>query len=270
MFRGMANQLTRGLVLKRKLPQRVGGISIFVSPVAALSYLKYDIGNVNTIPQLIDAADMFVKEGDVVWDIGANVGIFSYVSAWKAGRNGRVVAVEADTFLVELMQKTNEIQDYGKISKVDVIPAAVSSKCGFARLSIAGKGRGANHLENVKGSTQTGRIQRKNWVCAITLDSILEEFPAPNVIKIDVEGAEYEVLLGAKRVLTEYKPLMIIEVMSEFSEKVAELLRPFGYVFYDMDNPGSAAVEMPAYNTIAVPSDLELDIENIASNYKLN
>jgi hypothetical protein len=87
----------------------------------------------------------------------------------------------------------------------------------------------------------------------MTLDSILDLRPAPDFLKIDVEGAELEVLRGAKRLLG-IGPTMLIEVGSEHSGEVAELLGPYGYRFFDAEDATFSECELPPYSTLASTS----------------
>ena len=73
-----------------------------------------------------------------------------------------------------------------------------------------------------------------------TLDTFIEENFTENkidLIKIDVEGFEYQVLIGAKDTLTKYNPIIIIESFNDKFEKVNSLLNKYGYEkFKDLPN----------------------------------
>lgn len=85
---------TRSWILRRHLPENFGRTPIYVSPSSGLRYLFRRMAKVD--PCLLAMAKTYVKPGMVVWDIGANVGLFSFASAWLAGSTGHVVAVEPD------------------------------------------------------------------------------------------------------------------------------------------------------------------------------
>jgi Methyltransferase FkbM domain len=72
------------------------------------------------------------------------------------------------------------------------------------------------------------------------LDSILVNEKRVDLIKIDVQGHEYEVLTGAKDVLTSFKPLVLIEIDNRKSSfeaaRIWKLLTSYGYEFYDFAN----------------------------------
>lgn len=267
MLRELLLNITQGKVYKRKLPQRVGGGVIYVSPLAALSYLKRDMDEMTGLSYLFDVADMFVVPGDCVWDIGANMGVFAFAGAYKAGRSGRVVAVEPDVMLVDILQRSRDIQS-GSNAPVEIIPAAISDHANLLRLNIAGKGRAANYLETAQGSTQVGDILAGNWVCCISLDSLLDKFPAPSLIKIDVEGAELDVLKGASKIIAEYQPKIICEVRDNLAGEITNMLRDAGYVFYDLENMTAGRIDSVVYNTLAVPVAASAKVYKTIMEYK--
>ena len=88
----------------------------------------------------------------------------------------------------------------------------------------------------------------------ITLDWLLEQGVAPNVLKIDVEGAESNVLRGAKRVLAEAQPVVLIEVYEDSRPEVTEMLLRNDYKLYDWDAKPRVRIEKACFNTLAVPS----------------
>lgn len=93
-FRRLAERLSRGRVLKRHLPREFGGGSVYVTPDAALRFWRQNLYKAD--PMLFDAARELVRPGDVVWDVGANVGLFSFATAALAGPTGQVLAIEPD------------------------------------------------------------------------------------------------------------------------------------------------------------------------------
>ena len=87
----------------------------------------------------------------------------------------------------------------------------------------------------------------------ITLDWLLEQGVAPHVLKIDVEGAECNVLKGAMRVLAEAQPVVLIEVYEKSADEVLELLLRNGYSLFDWDSSPRAQMDRACFNTLAVP-----------------
>jgi FkbM family methyltransferase len=197
-------------------------------------------------------AARLVKPGMTVWDIGANVGLFAFAAAFAAGPAGRVLAVEADNWLAELLRRSARTAPPA-YAPVEVLAAAVSDTPDPVEFFIARRGRAGNHLGSVPGSTQTGGTREVRRVDAVTLDGLLARSPAPRVLKIDTEGAELLCLRGAGRLLSEARPVLLCEVGDDNATAVGRLLHDYGYTLFDAENPDGPSVGRPAWNTLAVP-----------------
>jgi FkbM family methyltransferase len=153
----------------------------------------------------------------VVYDIGANVGIYSVLACRTVGINGRVFAFEPST--TNLFYLNSNIRA-NRFSNCEVIPQAVSDTNGIVQFE-SGKGSCLGKISTA------GSIQ----VPTISLDSFVANGkPFPNVMKIDVEGAEYEVLTGAQTVISKARPVIFLATHGEeIHTKCCNLLRDFGY-----------------------------------------
>lgn len=252
MFRTLLERVSRRVVLRRRLPVRVGGQYIYVSPDAALKFWKRDLDR--TDPALFDWAAEFINPGDVVWDVGANVGLFSFAAASRCGPDGQVLAIEADLRLIEILRRSARSPG-ANTAPVTVLPVAISDQVGVAEFVIATRGRSANHLADTAGSSQAGGVRETVMAMTVTLDWLLERFPAPNVLKIDVEGAEHKVLQGAQKLLATHPPNLLCEVHAENRQTVADLLGAHGYTMFDLDalRNERTSLQLPAFNTLALP-----------------
>lgn len=236
MFRRFAERLLGGFVLVRQLPPASGGGRIVVSArVGGLKYLfksprRWD-------PELQRISALMVSPGDRVWDIGANVGLFALAAMHHAGAEGEVLAIEADHEAASLLFATARRAPPG----LTVLPIAVGETDGFVRFAIARRARAANAIEGY-GSTQTGGVLELRTLPSCCLDSLLAQFPPPTVLKIDVEGAEVAVLRGATRLLREFRPKIYCEISGQTRADATALLQSFGYVTYDGESFGTAAV----------------------------
>ena len=241
---------TRDLVVKRRLPADVGASRIYVSPSCGLRFLSKPLGEVD--PTLFRLARELVHEGDVVWDVGANVGLFTFAAAHRCGSAGAVLAAEADEWLVGLLRRSSALQPRGA-APVTVVAAAIAAADGPRSFSLARRSRAANHLAGY-GTSQTGGERESREVMAVTLDSLLHSHRPPSVVKIDVEGAELEVLSGARRVLETHRPLVLCEVGAACEAQVTSLLKSLGYSLFDGEKgPPFPPVATAAWNTIARP-----------------
>lgn len=235
-LRRLVEVASRGVVLRRRLPARFGSTTLYVSPECGLRYWRLDLGKID--PVLLELVERCVRPGDVVWDVGANVGLFAFAAAHRAAR---VLALEPDPWLAGLLERTAEY-----FPNVSVIRAAVADYCGQGALHIARRARGSNFLLG-QGSSQSGGTRCLAEVRVLTLDS-LDEAP-PNVLKIDVEGGELAVLQGATRLLAESVPTLICEVAKENASAVTARLRD--YTLFDAES--GTRVNTAVWNTVAVP-----------------
>ena len=236
MFRQVLKRLGRGVVLKRRLPVEFGRAPILVTPEAMLSYWKPNLEKVD--PYLLSMVRRLVRPQMTVWDIGANVGLFSFAAATIASR---VVAVEADTFLANLVHRSSLLNGL----PVTVIPVAVAAELGVVELRISEQGRASNSL-NGEGPSQTA--------VAITLNWMLERLPAPQLVKIDVEGMESEVLRGASNVLRQ-RPAILCEVTCNH-DAVNEFLRAADYTLFAARAPNQMPLQRPSVETLALPREV--------------
>ena len=161
----------------------------------------------------------FVRPGDVVYDLGAHVGFHTLLASMLVGRNGCVFAFEPlHTNLVYLRRHLA----LNKVSNTTIVAAAVSDQSGWVWMS-----EGANRSQ--ARVDETGTVQ----VRAVKLDDFVfqNNFRAPTLMKIDVEGAEHSILKGAARLLIEKRPVIILSTHgSEIKELCCTLLSKLGYI----------------------------------------
>ncbi|MFK5979024.1 MAG: FkbM family methyltransferase [Rhizobiaceae bacterium] len=247
-MRGMAERIARGRSFWRRLPPEFGNAPLRVSPDAALKVLKP--GHQAFDPMLLRLCDEYVKPGDVVWDIGANLGIFALAAAQ---RGGDVLAIEPDGWLHALLVRTQQHSENQKLH-LELLCAAISAEPGTAQLAIAQRGRASNFLMDFDGRTQTGGVRQTNLVPVLTLDTLMRGHSRPSLIKIDVEGAEFSVLKGADQLLSESRPTILIEVGDATRDDVVKLLEHANYHLSDYQlESGSGVVSMASSNLLAKP-----------------
>lgn len=139
-----------------------------------------------------------VRAGDVVFDVGANVGFYTLLSSVLVGSRGRVVAFEPVPRNLKFLKKHLRLN---RVSNVLVMPTAVSDAVGEV------------HFDNSSGPS-VGHISELGAlrVTTVMLDSLVDEgrIPSPHLVKIDVEGAEAAVLRGMKTILLTSKPTLFL------------------------------------------------------------
>lgn len=159
----------------------------------------------------------FINSGDYVVDAGAFIGDHTIAYLKAVGSEGKVFAFEPNPDAYQCLCHN--------------CPAAVTFNSGLSdRPSVAGY----KHDENAGASHITRDTVRDRAVQLITLDFL--RLRRCNFIKLDVEGCEYEALVGAAETITRHKPVMWIEVnegalnrRGETPEELTSLLRDFGY-----------------------------------------
>lgn len=249
-LRRLAENLTRGVVLRRRLPARFNHLPIYVTPEAGLRFCgtmsRVDSGLYNMVEEL-------VTPGSVVWDVGANVGLFSFCAAARSGESGFVLAIEPDCWLAYLMTRTCQKLLRSSCSKVEVLCASISDSNRISKLEIAERARASSHLVEAVGSTQAKSARYLQQTVSLTLDFLLDYFPAPSVLKIDVETHEASVLRGAERLLNEVRPVIWCEVSHENSVEVTGLLHAAGYELRGAETQSHPLTDRAWFSTLAVP-----------------
>lgn len=145
-----------------------------------------------------------LKEGDIVVDLGANLGYFTLLAARLVGGKGKVYAFEPEPVNYGLLLKNIEINGYRNIVPVQ---KAVSDTTGTLRLFVDKEDTGAHTIHQSGDNTEFIEIQ------SITLDEFFRDKKHPiDVIKMDIEGAEMAALLGMERLVKENEDLkMFVE-----------------------------------------------------------
>lgn len=173
-------------------------------------------------------------EGDVCLDIGANVGLLSI----PLSRRFRVVhSFEPDTRCLSLLRENLEVNN---IQNVIVHEQVVSQQCGEITFSFGAELGHSTVEERHITRTDTSKI-----VLSTTIDEFatLNQISLIDLVKIDVEGHEYEVLLGASKLLSEGRIRTIVfehsptllELNGKHSDAVFLLLDRFGYQVKELD-----------------------------------
>lgn len=149
--------------------------------------------------------EVLCRPGDYVLDIGANVGDWTTAIARKVGSGGRVLAFEPVPYLAETVAKTARISRH---DWVEVHELALSAEDGTAEFSVEKGNSGGSRLGRVEGDFSPMAVQTRR------LDGFLEQRPDIDhidLIKIDVEGHELDVLVGARNTLARFRPPLVLE-----------------------------------------------------------
>ncbi|QJU58905.1 FkbM family methyltransferase [Sphingomonas sp. AP4-R1] len=164
-------------------------------------------------PHIATCLRRIVKKGDTCFDIGANIGIHSMLMANLAGPLGRVIAFEPNSENCRVILAGRGKPEHAKI---DLVPIALADMEGWTYFT--------SHLGSNGGMIAERTVQANgygNVIPMFRLDSL--SLPDPDMIKIDVEGAEYRVLMGGESLIDRTRPWIISEFSTEMLIRVSAI-----------------------------------------------
>jgi len=195
---------------------RRGGIQWELDLEEAIDFSIYLLGSFS--PRTVRTYAEFVKRGDVVVDIGANIGAHTLPLARLAGQTGKVIAVEPTSWAVAKLKKNISLNP-DLAPRIHVEPALLVSP-----------------RSDSKSADTSG-------IPTVTLDALLQAQEVAHVsfMRIDVDGNEGKVLRGAEGVLRQMRPTIVTAVnpslLIDEGETVAgfaELFTSAGYGFFEL------------------------------------
>ncbi len=188
-----------------------------------------------------------VSSGTTVCDIGANAGFYSLALSRLVGEAGRVLAFEP---LPRNAEKIRRHLTLNRVQNVALHPCALSDVNGVVRFA-----EGENDF--------TGRISEDNGgfeVQSIRLDDFLSDQAGddPALLKIDVEGAEARVLIGAEMVIARARPTVLLALHgAQQRRQCFDILRSYDYRIASLDNAAiTTPAEMPD-EIVALPANAD-------------
>lgn len=224
--------------------------------------LYFNAGNSNagyllgtTEPAMQTAIKELLQPGMTFYDVGANVGFFSAIAAYLSG--GVVVCFEPLTENVQYIKHNSALNH---LNNLVIRPEALGCMDGNAIFNVSAVNTWGKLATLGNPAQKVGEIN----VPLRRLDTVIREcnLPQPELIKIDVEGAEVDVLVGAIETLMSSRPILLIELHGT-NQAVAHKLQELDYQSHVL---GSAAsiTESPWYaQVLALPAE-RTDLVNVA------
>ena len=195
-------------------------------------------------PELRQAIATHTRPGMIAYDLGANVGVFSLLFARLVGPQGAVYAFEPEPNNYACLAATIQRNGLTHVHPSARAVGRVSGKGVFDRRGGAFSGR------LVGESSAYGRTSNVTTVETTSIDDLVRAgLPAPDIVKIDVEGNEGLVLEGMAETLQRHRPTIVCELhlhLGDSAESVLKLLDAHGYAVRSLSStPASAGSTAP-------------------------
>ncbi|MDB6118649.1 MAG: methyltransferase, FkbM family [Verrucomicrobiaceae bacterium] len=159
-------------------------------------------------PEVTGAFRALIKPGDTVFDIGGDAGYYTLLFSKCAGEKGRVVVFEP---IPKAQERIKENIALNGFSNCTLVTEALGSKSGSFVLERPFEDSRINLTKSAAGEGDiTVQVER--------FDTLAERLslPVPDLVKIDVEGAELEVLRGMEGLVADHHPAFVIELHPQF------------------------------------------------------
>ena len=209
----------------------VQGHKMLVDPKASMGQLISGVYE----PLMTEHIKNEIRKGDVVLDLGANIGYYTLVFAKLVGEDGKVFAFEPDPDNFAMLKKNVELNGYKNIF---LIQKAVSNKNGKARLYLCEENKADHRICNLNDGRKSIEIE------SVRLDDFFKKYDGKIAfIKMDIQGAEGEALQGMQNLLKKNEN---VKIVAEFwpvglkgfgvePESFLGMLLKYGFTIYDMN-----------------------------------
>jgi FkbM family methyltransferase len=252
LWRRLAFRFSRSIYIRRRVLTDDGTFAAFVSANSGLKVL--DPRGVAIDPVHRRFIRNWVAPTSIVWDVGANLGLFAFPAALKA-RAGRVYCFEPDADLARNLRRSVGLPQ-NKPLNVSVLDFALSDAEGTASFEVSKYSRAMNRIQGVaRWNDKKVIAERIVFVTTKRIDMLAKTLTPPTVLKIDVEGAELKVIEGAAATIKAHRPSILIEVSGPLRRSVGEFFGHLNYVLLDGRASSPLPVRYPAWDTIAIPAE---------------
>lgn len=226
-------------------------ISVDFRDVSGVAWLNHILGDRFEEEGLLKALSDKIGTNAVVWDVGANCGLFSYRVARQV-KDARVIFFEPNPSMFVLAEAATSC-----FGHVEGLPYALSDKSGSVLFTVPRGG-------SMKGTIEADRTNRSGCTSHIecrTGDELVRsgKVPPPDVIKVDTEGHEIAVLKGLREVIAHHRPILFFEHISITDSEILDLV-PDNYSLRTvMDDDGSLIEGIDrakGHNAVLLPDPL--------------
>lgn len=175
---------------------------------------RYEVNNLQNI----------ILDTDNCWDVGANIGFYSFLFA-SIAKNGKVVAFEP---ILKTFNDLNYGKEKNNYKNLSLKNFALGSECTKQKIYF-------DKLDHSMGTASffgSNIFHNSELVDINTIDSICKNICIPDLIKIDVEGFQQEVIKGGESFFKKHSPMVMIEIDKETSQSLEDYFVSLDYQFY--------------------------------------
>lgn len=199
------------------------------------------------------------------WDVGANIGYYSWLILSECP-SARAILFEPDNDNLALIDATITRNN---LKRANVIPCAVGDRNGefdFIVDSVSGLTGSLDLGEATFVERNYGLVQTKTKIKVVTLDSLIPNEIKPELIKIDIEGAEHLAFAGAKSLIDTIQPILIFECSRSNFPSLTDRLKGSGYRLFSADSPDG--VLRDAENILALPRSRLDSVDDLMNEWR--
>lgn len=208
-----------------------------------------------------------IKSGNIVFDVGANIGIYSLLASKSLGKDGQIYSFEPSETAFERLNINVNLNNFKNIITIKEGVSDITGECSFYVCE--------DDAYNSIGSQPMKSPLRSITIPTTTIDDfvIKHNIKNVNIIKVDTEGAEYLVFKGAINTLENFKPIIFFEYnpftangYNHTKTASFELLENYGYLFYEFHNEEIIKVngfEFKTYDIIAIHNNSNINFSKL-------
>jgi FkbM family methyltransferase len=237
---------------RRTCSTRDGSFEVYVSAGSSLKVLDVRKPLVDPIHERF--IKDWIKPDAIVWDIGGNLGLFALPAALKAAA-GHVYVFEPDVDLAANLCRTLRLRGNRNLN-VSVVCLAVSNSVDVTNFEISKFSRAMNKLQEVgRWNAKKVIAEELRLVPTMSIDALANALKPPTVLKIDVEGAEIDVLRGGETTISRSRPIILIEAQRRLHAPISAFFEKHRYVMLDGAAEHQSPLAHPVWDTVAIPGE---------------
>lgn len=215
--------------LLRRLLYSILGKTLYFKTVSKSFLFLYRVGILSVFKKFKThyLVRKLIYKDDTIIDIGANFGYYTSIFARKAGKNGKIYAVEPVQLYRDILLKNT-----ARFPNIEIIPYALSDREGESSMGIASEKKYRHGLTRLMTEDNSHKIDKEYSVSTKTPETVFGKLEKLDYIKCDIEGHEIKVIPGFKSLIEKYKPVVQIELEKANFDSINSFLCEKGYKAY--------------------------------------